>query len=125
MTKNKDVVKNFGYDSSGNKSAFAVKVGDDTKLSLHYSYDGESEGSKVQKRYICGNDFVYADKGGNTEKQYYVTDPHGNMVQLTDEREKFTNIYEYDDSSSEVHGRGNYGYYHDKNRLIHYGMENQ
>ena len=27
LTKNKDVVKNYTYDSAGNKSAFAVKVG--------------------------------------------------------------------------------------------------
>ena len=40
LTKNKDVVKNYTYDSVGNKSAFAVKVGDDTKLSLNHSYDG-------------------------------------------------------------------------------------
>ena len=43
LTKNKDVVKNYSYDSAGNKSAFDVKVGDDTKLSLQYSYDGESK----------------------------------------------------------------------------------
>ena len=30
LTKNKDVVKNYSYDSAGNKSAFKVKVGDDT-----------------------------------------------------------------------------------------------
>lgn len=41
-----------------------------------------SESGKVQKRYIRGNDLVYADKGADTEKQYYVTDPHGDVVQL-------------------------------------------
>lgn len=30
LTKNKDVVKNYSYDSAGNKSAFKVKVGVDT-----------------------------------------------------------------------------------------------
>ena len=30
LTKNKDVVKNYSYDSAGNKSAFKIKVGDDT-----------------------------------------------------------------------------------------------
>ena len=43
LTKNKDVVKNYSYDSAGNKSAFAVKVGDDTKLSMQYTYDGASK----------------------------------------------------------------------------------
>ena len=30
---------------------------------------------------------MYADKGENTEKTYYVTDMHGNVVQLLDESE--------------------------------------
>ncbi len=46
-----------------------------------------SKGGAVQKRYIRGNDLVYADKGENTEKTYYVTDMHGNVVQLLDESE--------------------------------------
>ena len=47
LTKNKDVVKNYSYDSAGNQSAFAVKVGEDTKLSLQYTYDGESKLTSV------------------------------------------------------------------------------
>ena len=39
LTKNKDVVKNYSYDSADNKSAFKVKVGDATKLSLSYEYE--------------------------------------------------------------------------------------
>ena len=42
LTKNKDVVKNYTYDSNGNKSTFSVKAGEDTKLSLSYEYDGSS-----------------------------------------------------------------------------------
>ena len=38
LTKNKDVVKNYTYDSKGNKSTFSVKAGEDTKLSLSYEY---------------------------------------------------------------------------------------
>jgi YD repeat-containing protein len=49
-----------------------------------------------------GNDLIYADKGENTKKQYYVTDPHGNVVQLTDESGKVTKIYEYDSFGNEV-----------------------
>lgn len=47
LTKNQDIVKNYTYDSAGNKSAFAVKVGEDTKLSLQYTYDGESKLTSV------------------------------------------------------------------------------
>ncbi len=61
-----------------------------------------SESGKVQKRYIRGNDLVYADKGENTEKQYYVTDPHGNVVQLTDESGKVIKTYEYDSFGNEI-----------------------
>ncbi len=42
----------------------------------------------MQKRYVCGNDLVFTDKGMETEKKFYVTDPHGNVVQLTDESGK-------------------------------------
>lgn len=61
-----------------------------------------SESGKAQKRYIRGNDLVYADKGENTEKQYYVIDPHGNVVQLTDESGKVTKAYEYDSFGNEI-----------------------
>ncbi len=67
-----------------------------------------SESGKVQKRYIRGNDrgygsnLVYADKGNNTEKQYYVSDPHGNVVQLTNESGAVTKTYEYDSFGNEV-----------------------
>ncbi len=61
-----------------------------------------SESGKVQKRYIRGNDLVYSDKGTETEKQYYVTDPHGNVVQLTDENGKVVKAYEYDSFGNEV-----------------------
>ena len=36
LTKNKDVVKNYSYDSADNKSAFKEKVGDATNLTLSY-----------------------------------------------------------------------------------------
>ncbi len=60
------------------------------------------KGGAVQKRYIRGNDLVYADKGENTEKTYYVTDMHGNVVQLLDESGNVTKTYEYDSFGNEV-----------------------
>ena len=51
---------------------------------------------------------MYADQGENnasgeaSEKQYYVTDPHGNVVQLTDENRKVIKTYEYDSFGNEV-----------------------
>ena len=61
-----------------------------------------SDSGKVQKRYICGNDLVYADKGDEMEKTYYVTDTHGNVVQLLDETGNVTKTYEYDSFGNEV-----------------------
>ena len=49
---------------------------------------------------------MYADKGTDTEKQYYVTDPHGNVVQLTDESGAVTKTYEYDSFGNEVNPDG-------------------
>ena len=61
-----------------------------------------SDSGKVQKRYICGNDLVYADQGEGPEKQYYVKNPHGDVVQLTDESGKVIKTYEYDSFGNEV-----------------------
>ncbi len=83
LTKNKDVVKNYSYDSAGNKSAFAVKVGDDTKLSLKYTYDGESKLTAV------------TDETGN-EIAAYNYDADGNLSQRTVAGADLTATYAYD-----------------------------
>ena len=101
LTKNYKV--SFTYDAEGLRTSKTVNgektffVWDGDQLVMELSGSG-----KVQKRYIRGNDLVYADKGENTEKKYYVTDPHGNVVQLTDESGKVTKIYEYDSFGNEV-----------------------
>ncbi len=101
LTKNYKV--SFTYDAEGLRTSKTVN-GEKTV----FVWDGDqlvmelSESGKVQKRYIRGNDLVYADKGTNTEKQYYVTDPHGNVVQLTDESGKVIKTYEYDSFGNEV-----------------------
>ena len=101
LTKNYKV--SFTYDAEGLRTSKTVN-GEKTV----FVWDGDqlvmelSESGKVQKRYICGNDLVYADKGTDTEKQYYVTDPHGNVVQLTDESGAVTKTYEYDSFGNEV-----------------------
>lgn len=101
LTKNYKV--SFTYDAEGLRTSKTVN-GEKTV----FVWDGDqlvmelSEGGKVQKRYIRGNDLVYSDKGTDTEKQYYVTDPHGNVVQLMDESGKVTKTYEYDSFGNEV-----------------------
>lgn len=48
------------------------------------------------------SNLVYVDKGTGTERQFYVTDSHGSVVQLTDENGKVTKTYEYDSFGNEV-----------------------
>lgn len=66
------------------------------------------EGGKVKKRYIRGNDLVYSDRGEDRAsgredgKLFYVTDPHGNVVQLIDGSGKVVKTYEYDSFGNEV-----------------------
>lgn len=101
LTKNYKV--SFTYDAEGLRTGKTVN-GEKTI----YVWDGEqvvmelSKGGAVQKRYIRGNDLVYADKGENTEKTNYVTDMHGNVVQLLDESGNVTKTYEYDSFGNEV-----------------------
>ena len=101
LTKNYKV--SFTYDAEGLRASKTVN-GEKTV----YVWDGDqvvmelSKGGAVQKRYIRGNDLVYADKGENTEKTYYVTDMHGNVVQLLDESGNVTKTYEYDSFGNEI-----------------------
>ena len=70
LTKNKDVVKNYTYDSKGNKSTFSVKAGEDTKLSLSYEYDGSSRLISVKDSE--GNrsvSYTYDTEGSLSERQ--------------------------------------------------------
>lgn len=101
LTKNYKV--NYTYDAEGLRTSKTVN-GEKTV----FVWDGDqlvmelSDSGKVQKRYICGNDLVYADQGEGTEKQYYVKNPHGDVVQLTDESGKVIKTYEYDSFGNEV-----------------------
>ena len=83
LTKHKDVVKHYNYDSAGNKSAFSVRVGDDTKLSLQYNYDGESRLTSVTDR-----------KGSPVVAYSYDTD--GNLAERTVPGNEMTTTYTYD-----------------------------
>ena len=101
LTKNYKV--SFTYDAEGLRTSKTVN-GEKTV----FVWDGDqvvmelSESGKVKKRYVSGNDLVFVDKGEGTKKQYYVTDPHGNVAQLTDDNGKVTKTYEYDTFGNEV-----------------------
>lgn len=102
-TLTKDYKVSYTYDAKGLRTSKIVN-GEKTV----FVWDGDqvvmelSEGGKVQKRYIRGNDLVSVDEGQGTEKQYYATDPHGNVVQLSDESGRVVKTYEYDSFGNEV-----------------------
>ena len=101
LTKNYKV--SFTYDAEGLRTSKTVNgkkttfVWDGDQIVMELDASG-----KVEKRYVRGNDLIFADKGNNTEKQYYVTDPHGNVVQMTDEKGAVIKTYEYDSFGNEV-----------------------
>ena len=103
QTRAKNYKVSFTYDAEGLRTSKTVNgekmffVWDVDQLDMELSDSGN-----IQKRYIRGNDLVYADKGTDTEKQYYVTDLHGNVVQLTDESGAVIKTYEYDSFGNEV-----------------------
>ena len=83
LTKKKDVVKTYTYDSTDNTSDFSVKVGDDTKLSLHYTYDGESKLTSVTD-------------GEGKQVVDYAYDTDGNLAKRTVPGSGLTTTYAYD-----------------------------
>ena len=107
LTKNYKI--GFTYDAEGLRTSKVVN-GEKTV----FIWDGDeivmelSASGKVQKRYIRGNDLVYADKGEDnasgesSEKQYYIKNPHGDVVQLTDADGNVSKTYEYDSFGNEV-----------------------
>lgn len=101
LTKNYKI--KYEYDSNGLRTKKTVNgketiyVWDNDQLVMEL--DGEGN---VKKRYIRGNDLIYTDKGEGTEKQYYMTDLHGNVTQLSDENGNITKTYAYDAFGNEV-----------------------
>lgn len=97
LVKDKKVL--YEYDASGLRTKKTVN-GKET----NYIWDGDQivleldNRCNVKKRFIRGTagDLIYMDEGEGTEKQYYVTDLHGNVVQLIDVSGRVTKTYEYD-----------------------------
>ena len=96
LTKNKDVVKNYSYDSADNKSAFKVKVGDATKLSLSYEYDGssrlisvkDSEGNRAVSYAYDTEGSLSKRQAANGLKTTYGYDYQNRLTSMTNETGK-------------------------------------
>lgn len=101
LTKNYKI--KYEYDSNGLRTKKIVNgketiyVWDNDQIVMEL--DGEGN---VKKRYIRGNGLIYMDKGKGTEKQYYVMDLHGNVIQMSDQNGNITKTYHYDAFGNEV-----------------------
>lgn len=99
----KDTKVKYVYDANGLRTKKIVNgketiyIWDNDQIVMEL--DGKGN---VKKRYFRGADLIYSDEGEGTEKQYYVTDMHGNVVQLLDEAGNVTKTYEYDAFGNEV-----------------------
>lgn len=93
----KDTKVEYEYNTNGLRTKKTVNgketiyVWDNDQIVMEL--DGKGN---VKKRYFRGTDLIYSDAGEGTEKEYYVTDMHGNVVQLLDEAGNIIKTYEYD-----------------------------
>lgn len=87
----------YTYDADGYRKSKKVN-----KNTTYYIWDGDqivmelNQKGKVTKRYIRGNSLICSDTGEGTEKTYFVTNPHGDVVQLLNEQGAVTREYSYD-----------------------------
>lgn len=95
LTKNCKV--QYAYDDGGLRTSKTVNgkktfyVWDGDRLVMELDAKGN-----VKRRYIWGDNLVYTDNGEGTEKQYYVLDLHGSVVQLMNEDSSIAKKYNYD-----------------------------
>lgn len=103
LTLTKDKKVSYQYNAAGLRTEKNVN-GKTTK----YVWDGDQlvleldENYNVKKRYIRGNNLVYADEGVGTEKTFYVMNSHGDVVQLVNENGDLVKCYEYDSFGNEM-----------------------
>ena len=102
-TLTKDSKVSYAYNADGLCTKKTVNGKETT-----YVWDGDQlileldSKDKVIKRYIRGNQLIYADNGVGADKTYYLYNSHGDVVQLTDEEGNITKTYEYDSFGNEV-----------------------
>lgn len=93
----------YEYDADGlrivkrNKKKATYFIWDGDRIIMELNQDG-----KVQKRYIWGNNLISSDTGKGTDKVYFAYNPHGDVVQLLNERGNVTKNYTYDAFGNEV-----------------------
>lgn len=102
-TLTENIKVSYEYDAEGLRTK--KKVNGET---VTYVWDGDQlvmeldDKGNVLKRYICGTSLIYADDGKGTNRQYYVMNPHGDVIQLVDKSGKVTKNYDYDSFGNEI-----------------------
>lgn len=100
LTKNYKVT--YTYNAEGLRDSKCVNgeksiyVWDGDQLVLELNKDG-----RVTKRYVRGHNLSYTDSGKGTERQYYVKDSHGSVVQLINQNGSIAKQYAYDSFGNE------------------------
>lgn len=93
----------YEYDADGLRTVKKNK-----KEATYYIWDGDQivmeldKDGKIQKRYIRGNTLICSDTGKGTDKVYFAYNPHGDVVQLLNEKGTVTKLYTYDAFGNEV-----------------------
>lgn len=98
--KNKVLYK---YDASGYRTSKTVNG-----KTTNYIWDGDqivlelNEKGKVKKRYFRGDSLICSDSGEGTEPTYYVSNSHGDVVQLLNQEGTVIREYSYDAFGNEI-----------------------
>lgn len=98
--KNKVLYK---YDADGYRTSKTVNG-----KATNYVWDGDqivlelNEKGKVKKRYFRGDSLIYSDSGEGTEPTYYVSNAHGDIVQLLNKEGAVIREYSYDAFGNEI-----------------------
>lgn len=101
VTKNYKI--SYTYDDEGLRTSKTVNgnkryyIWDDEQLIMELDAKGN-----VVKRYVRGQNLIYSDSGKGTERQYFVQDAHGSVVQLLNEDGSITKRYAYDAFGNEI-----------------------
>lgn len=102
-TLTENVKVSYEYDAEGLRTKKTVNG-----ETITYVWDGDQlvmeidDKGNVLKKYIRGTSLIYVDDKEKNDRQYYVTNPHGDVIQLVDKSGKVIKTYEYDSFGNEL-----------------------
>lgn len=93
----------YTYNADGYRTSKTING-----KTTNYIWDGDQivleldEKGKVKKRYLRGDSLICSDSGEGTELTYYVSNPHGDVVQLLNQEGTVIREYSYDAFGNEI-----------------------